>query len=72
MHKLLPQLKKLNRNVESVNQIRTSVITASLKSYNLREVQFMAGHRYIRFTENYLVNDIEHLQEEVNKYHPIG
>lgn len=72
IHKLLPQLKKLNRNIESVNQIRTSVITAWLKSYNLREVQYMAGHRYVSSTENYLVNDLEDLQEDINKYHPIG
>ena len=71
IHKLLPQLKKLNRNIESVNQIRTSVITAWLKSYNLREVQYMAGHRYVSSTEAYLINDLEDLQEDINKYHPI-
>lgn len=70
--KLLPQLKKLNRNIKSVNQLRTSVITAWLKSYNLREVQYMAGHRYVSSTENYLANDLEDLQEDINKYHPIG
>ena len=72
MYKLLPQLKKLNRNIESVNQIRTSVITAWLKTHNLREVQYMAGHRYISSTEAYLANDIDGLQEEIEKYHPIG
>lgn len=72
MYKLLPQLKKLNKNVESVNQIRTSVITVWLKNHNLREVQYMAGHRYVSSTENYLVNDLEDLQEDINKYHPIG
>lgn len=71
IHKFLPQLKKLNRNIESVNQIRTSVITAWLKSYNLREVQYMAGHRYVSSTEAYLINDLEDLQEDINKYHPI-
>jgi len=71
IHKLLPQLKKLNRNIESVNQIRTSVITVWLKSYNLREVQYMAGHRYVSSTEAYLINDLEDLQEDINKYHPI-
>jgi len=72
IHKLLPQLKKLNRNIESVNQIRTSVITAWLKSYNLREVQYMAGHRYVSSTEAYLINDLQDLQEDINKYHPIN
>ena len=70
--KLLPQLKKLNKKVKSVHQIRTSVIVHWLKMYNLREVQYMAGHRYVSSTEAYLINDLEDLQEEIEKYHPIG
>ncbi|OEJ99352.1 hypothetical protein A8C32_09380 [Flavivirga aquatica] len=70
--KFLPKLKKLNRNIESVHQIRTSVITQWLKHYNLREVQYMAGHRYVSSTEAYLINDLDDLQEDINKYHPIG
>jgi len=70
--KLLPQLKKLNKKVKSVHQIRTSVIVYWLKMYNLREVQYMAGHRYVSSTEAYLINDLDDLQEEIEKYHPIG
>jgi hypothetical protein len=33
-------------------------------------VQYMAGHRYVSSTENYLVNDIEDLQDDITKYHP--
>lgn len=40
--------------------------------HNFREVQYRAGHRYVSSTENYLVNDLEDLQEDINKYHPIG
>ena len=69
--KLLPQLKKLNTKVKSVHQIRTSVIVHWLKMYNLREVQYMAGHRYVSSTEAYLMNDLEDLQEEIEKYHPM-
>lgn len=68
--KLLPQLKKMNTKVKSVHQIRTSVITHWLKMYNLREVQYMAGHKYVSSTESYLINDLEDLQEDINKYHP--
>lgn len=70
--KLLPQLKKLNKKVKSVHQIRTSVIVHWLKIYNLREVQCFAGHRYVSSTETYLINDLDDLQEEIEKYHPIG
>ena len=69
--KLLPQLKKLNKKVKSVHQIRTSVIVHWLKMYNLREVQYMSGHRYVSSTEAYLMNDLEDLQDEIEKYHPI-
>lgn len=70
--KLVQQLKKLNKKVTSLNQIRTSVITNWLKMYNLREAQYMAGHRYVSSTEAYLINDLEDLQEDINKYHPVS
>ena len=72
MQLLLKQLRRKNKSIESINQLRTSVITYWLKIYNLREVQYMAGHRYVSSTEAYLVNDIDDLQEDINKYHPIG
>ncbi|OED35683.1 hypothetical protein AB832_06195 [Flavobacteriaceae bacterium (ex Bugula neritina AB1)] len=70
MYKLLPQLQKLNKKIISIHQIRTSVITQWLKMYNLREVQYMAGHRYVSSTESYLINDLEDLHEQIDKYHP--
>ncbi len=71
MSKLMKQLHKQNKQVKSVKQIRASVITNWLKNYNLREAQYFAGHRYVSSTENYLINDLEDLQEDINKYHPI-
>ena len=71
MQKLMQQLHKQNGQVKSVKQIRASVITGWLKVYNLREVQYFAGHRYVSSTENYLINDLEDLKEDINKYHPI-
>jgi site-specific recombinase XerD len=60
-----PQLKNLQ-------QIRTSVISNWLKVHNLRQVQYMAGHRYVSSTEAYQQNNIEELQDDIKKYHPIG
>ena len=68
---LLKQLKRINPKVTSIRQLRASVITYWLKNYNLREVQYMAGHRYVSSTEAYLINDLDDLQEEVSKYHPM-
>lgn len=69
--KLIEKLHKQNSKVTSAKQIRTSVITHWLKLYNLRQVQYMAGHRYVSSTEGYFINDLDDLQEDINKYHPI-
>ena len=53
-------------------QVRSSVITYWLKVHNLRQVQYMAGHKYVSSTEAYKVNNIEELQDDINKYHPIA
>ncbi len=72
IQKLMQQLRLQHKKAESIKQIRTSVITHWLKNYNLRETQYMAGHRYISSTEAYLINDLEDLQTDIDKYHPIG
>lgn len=60
-----------SQGVSSLQQIRTSVIVHWLKQYNLREVQYKAGHRYVSSTEAYQINDLEELQEDVNQYYPL-
>ena len=72
LKRLVDQLIKINSNVSSLKQIRTSVITHWLKIYNLRQVQHMAGHRFVSSTEAYLINDLDDLQEDIVKFHPIG
>lgn len=63
-----------NRNKKFINfkQVRTSVITHWLKQHNLRQVQYMAGHRFISSTESYLANQMEDLQADIETFHPIG
>jgi integrase/recombinase XerD len=68
---IIKKLKRINYKVESVKQIRASVITIWLKQYNLRKVQVMAGHRYISSTERYQQDDLENLIEMVNQFHPL-
>lgn len=69
---LVKKLHELDPRVTSAKQIRASVITHWLKNYNLREVQYMAGHRYVSSTESYLINDLDDLSEDIDKFHPIG
>jgi integrase/recombinase XerD len=71
--KRLPQeLKTINPKLINIRHIRTSVIINWLKKYNLRQVQYRAGHKAIYATELYLVNDIDDLQTEISLYHPLS
>lgn len=72
IQKLIKKLHKQNSKVTTAKQVRTSVITHWLKNHNLRQVQYMAGHRFVSSTESYLINDLDDLSEEISKYHPIG
>jgi len=58
--------------VRSARQLRASVITNWLRGDDLREVQYMAGRRHIRSTEDYVQDDLEGLYEIVENFHPIG
>ncbi len=70
--KLMRTLRKQDSRVKDMKQLRASVIVHWLKHYNLRKVQYLAGHRYISSTEKYQANNLEDLQEEISKYHPIS
>ena len=64
-------LRRINAKVRNATQIRQSVITEWLKEKGLRQVQYMAGHRYVSSTERYLVTNLEDLREALNKHHPL-
>lgn len=70
MQKLMEQLRKLFPRLRDVKQLHASVITNWLKLYDVRKVQYMAGHRYVSSTEAYQVNNMDNLKEDVNRYHP--
>ena len=72
MTRLMVMVRKQNPLVVNAKQLRASVICKWLRMYNLRQVQYLAGHRYISSTEYYLQNEMEGLQEEVNQFHPLG
>ena len=72
MNRLLFWVRRKNKLVVNAKQLRASVIVKWLKMYNLRKVQYMAGHRYISATEAYRQNEMEGLAEEVNQFHPLG
>lgn len=64
-------LRRINPKVKHATQIRQSVITEWLKEKGLRQVQYMAGHRYVSSTERYLTTNLEDLREALNRHHPL-
>jgi integrase/recombinase XerD len=68
---MLRQLKQLNPKVINPKQVRSSVITHWLRQNNLRQVQYMAGHKYVSSTERYQVNNLDDLQNELKEHHPM-
>jgi len=68
---LFKTVQKINPNIRNAKQIRASVITYWLKNYNLRQVQFMSGHKYVSSTERYQLNNLDGLQSKIEKFHPL-
>jgi len=69
---LSKDVKALCPRFINFKQVRTSVITHWLSAYNLRQVQYMAGHKYVSSTEGYQVNQMDDLQADIDQYHPLG
>lgn len=72
LHHMFINLRKSNSRVVSATQIRQSVIAHWVGKFNLRKVQYMVGHRYVKSTEYYKQINISDLRSEVCKYHPLG
>lgn len=71
LYHLFIDIGKLHKRSMTAKLVRMSVITHWLKHYNLRQVQYMAGHKYVSSTERYRLNNLETLQKEINRYHPL-
>ena len=68
---LFDQLRQLNLKVINAKQVRSSVITHWLRQNNLRQVQYMAGHKYVSSTQRYQLNNLDDLQNELQQHHPM-
>ncbi len=69
--RLMRAAKKLNTKIKDPKQIRASVITHWLTKHNIRQVQYMTGHRYVSSTERYRTDLLETLQEQIDELHPL-
>ncbi|MEO6231511.1 MAG: site-specific integrase [Ferruginibacter sp.] len=69
---LSEELKGINPQIKNAQHIRASVILYWLRQHNKRQVQYMAGHKYINSTEAYKVQELETLTDQLTKHHPFG
>jgi integrase/recombinase XerD len=69
--KIIQQAKRINPEIRDSRQIRASVIMNWLKTNHLRQVQYMAGHRSIRSTEEYKNQDLSDLAKQLELFHPL-
>ena len=65
-------IRKTNPEILHPKQIRASVITWWLKNHNLRQTQYMAGHKYVSSTERYQLNNLDSLQKKLEELHPLN
>ena len=69
--RIFKNLKKKYPFLKTQEQIRQSVISLWLKTCDIRQVQYMAGHKYVSSTERYQDNNLEDLHEQLKIYHPV-
>ena len=69
--KIVEQAKKGHPEIIDSRQIRASVIMNWLKTNNIRQTQYMAGHKSIRSTEQYRGQDLSDLTRQLELFHPL-
>lgn len=72
MNTLIQELRKYDSRIINNQHVFTSVVSHWLKLYNLRQVQYMAGHRFVSSTEAYINNNLDDLKEDITNFHPLG
>lgn len=71
VRELLEELQAKHPQMKSFQHIRMSLITHWVDEKNIREAQYMAGHNSIISTQRYLKVNLQDLQEQLRKYHPL-
>jgi len=69
--KIVEAVKKIHPEVKDSRQLRASVLMNWLKTNNIRQVQYMAGHKSIRSTESYRSQDLTDLTKQLELFHPL-
>ena len=68
---IVEAVKKTHPEIKDSRQLRSSVLMNWLKTNNIRQVQYMAGHKSIRSTESYRREDLTDLTKQLEMFHPL-
>jgi site-specific recombinase XerD len=71
VRELLNELQAKYPELQSFLHVRLSLITHWVDEKNIREAQYMAGHNSIISTQRYLKVNLQDLQEQLRKFHPL-
>lgn len=69
---IIRQVRTMHPEITNARQVRASVIVNWLKTNNIRQVQYMAGHKSIKSTEQYRSQDLSNLTRQLELFHPLG
>lgn len=69
--KIVEAVKRIHPEIKNSRQLRISVIMNWLKTTNIRQVQYMAGHKSIQSTEIYRGEDLTDLTKQLELFHPL-
>lgn len=69
--KIVEAAKRIHTEIKDSRQIRASVIMNWLKTNNIRQVQYMAGHKSIRSIESYRREDLTDLTKQLELFHQL-
>lgn len=70
LRRITRQVKAIDKNFVNFSQTRASVITHWIQTEGLRKAQYLAGHKNIASTEEYLPNDLDSLKGDIQKFNP--
>jgi len=69
---LCRQLKAIQPGFKNLRQLRASRIVQWLQSEGLRKTQYLAGHKSIASTEEYLPGTLDQLSEDLQNFNPFS
>lgn len=70
LRRLTRQVKSIDPKFVNFSQTRASVITHWIQTEGLRKAQYLAGHKTIASTEEYLPNDLDSLKSDIQRFNP--